>query len=483
MNKASPFHFQTTYSDLPAAFFSRVKPEAVSHPESVLINERLVGDLGLDTESIHQAVPLLAGNGPSDDSLAMAYAGHQFGGFTMLGDGRAHLLGEILDPEGQRWDIQLKGSGRTPYSRGGDGRASLEPMLREYLISESMAALGVPTTRSLAVVATGETVYRETPLPGAILTRVAASHIRVGTFQWAACQKDPGYIKQLLDYAIQRHYLDCAQADRPALAFFEAVRDQQIKTVVEWMRVGFVHGVMNTDNMAISGETIDYGPCAFIDAYDPMAVFSSIDQHGRYAFANQAKIAKWNLIRLLETLVPLVDPDPKVAIALAQEAIDQFDALYNQQWLSMMRGKLGLGETQEDVDSDLIEDLLDWMHQNNADYTQTFRALSSGNLPEPEIFHQTAFDNWYTCWLARLAQGERTPEAIKAQMTQMNPAIIPRNHLVEAALNSVSETGDLSKFNPLVAALTTPYKDSLVGSEYDCLPPETSVPYQTFCGT
>jgi uncharacterized protein YdiU (UPF0061 family) len=415
----------------------------------------------------------------------------------MLGDGRAILLGEQVTPSGARFDIQLKGAGRTPFSRNGDGLAALGPMLREYIISEAMHALGIPTTRSLAVVTTGETVYRNTPLTGAVLTRVAKSHIRVGTFEYAA-RRDPEVLRALADHAIARHYPEIS-ADGPEKyrGFLVAVIDRQAALIARWLHVGFVHGVMNTDNMAISGETIDYGPCAFIDAYDPATVFSSIDAHGRYAYGNQPAIAQWNLTRFAETLLPLFDPDADTAIAMATEAIRQFSNTFERAWLAGMRAKVGL-ETEEPGDGELVTALLDWMHSARADWTNTFRDLgamidpSGGERALSDLFRQPAFAAWHARWLERLGREGRPPAIVAARMAAMNPWVIPRNHRVEEALAAATgegsfglgaaETDPLAATHRLLAVLASPFKPDAAAAYAEPPPPTTSC-YRTFCGT
>ena len=420
----------------------------------------------------------------------MAYAGHQFGGFVpRLGDGRAILLGELRGRDGDLRDIQLKGSGLTPFSRNGDGRAALGPMLREYLISESMHALGIPTTRSLAVVTTGEKVYREEVLPGAVLARVAASHIRVGTFQFFAVRGDNDAIRELLDYVIARHYPDARNADVPALAVLQAVANRQAALIADWMRVGFIHGVMNTDNMAISGETIDYGPCAFMDQYDPKTVFSSIDHNGRYAYANQPVIAQWNLARLAETLLPLIDADTDKAVSRAMEVIEPFITQFDARFVECMRAKIGLVSAEEG-DMALIKRLLTAMQEGHADFTLTFRrlALVAENASEPaslrELFaNAPAIDSWLSDWHQRLARDSQSAAERAAGMRRVNPAFIPRNHRVEAALSAASEHSDLQPFRRILGVLQHPYDDQPEAAEFT-LPPEPSERVMhTFCGT
>lgn len=494
------WNFDTSYLSLPAAFHSVAQPVPVRLPQLVLFNRGLANKLGLNADVLSDPTSALifAGNVLPEGAspIAQAYAGHQFGHFTMLGDGRAILLGEQITPEGERFDIQLKGPGQTPYSRRGDGRAALGPMLREYIISEAMFALGIPTTRSLAVVATGEPVYRENVLPGAVLTRVAASHIRVGTFEYAASQGDLAMVKALADYTIRRHYGDAAAAQNPYLAFFQAVAERQAKLIAQWMQVGFIHGVMNTDNMALSGETIDYGPCAFMDAYDPATVFSSIDQHGRYAFGNQPRIASWNLARFAETLLPLFDADEKRAIELGLAALAEFGESFNRHWVQGMRAKLGLiGE--EDADGELVTALLSLMQQYQADYTNTFRRLSgrerdeqSGGaaatnaLPGTEaLFAAKEFVDWAGLWWARLGRQNITQAQALENMRAINPAVIPRNHKVEEALQAAGTTGDISATERLLTALRTPFEETEKNTAYRAPAPAANEPYRTFCGT
>jgi uncharacterized protein YdiU (UPF0061 family) len=485
---------QHSYSTLPAGFFVQVKPVTVADPQLVIFNRALADELGLEPDVLEpQAAALFSGNMLPEDAnpIAMAYAGHQFGSFVpRLGDGRAILLGERAGRDGVLRDIQLKGSGQTPFSRNGDGRAALGPMLREYLISEAMHALGIPTTRSLAVVTTGERVYREDVLPGAVLTRVALSHIRVGTFQYFAARGDHESVRALLDYVIARHYPDARSADVPALAVLKAVGERQAALMARWMLVGFIHGVMNTDNMALSGETIDYGPCAFMDPYDPKTVFSSIDYNGRYAFANQPAIAQWNLARLAETLLPLIDADTDKAVTLAVEQvvqpfISQFDALF----LQGMRPKIGLTSVAES-DADLIRRLFGAMHAGEADFTLTFRRLAhaaenpAGDTALTELFTQSSeIGSWLRDWRQRLESDPQSPAERAANMRRVNPAFIPRNHRVEAALTAASEHGDMAPFHQLLAVLQRPFDDQPEFAEYEQPAPPSDVPFQTFCGT
>ena len=481
----SGFHLESTYAQLPGVFFSKLPPTPVSQPELVIFNEKLADEIGLNLSGMsgEERTKLLSGNLLPDgtEPLAQAYAGHQFGNFTMLGDGRALVLGEHLTPSGQRLDLQLKGSGRTPYSRGGDGRAALGPMLREYVVSESMHALGIPTTRSLAVVATGETVYRENELPGAILTRIAGSHIRVGTFEFASLHEDKSITQALLDYLTSRHFPTIKGKENQALALLEAVIEQQADLITHWMRVGFIHGVMNTDNMALSGETIDYGPCAFMDVFAPDTVFSSIDHKGRYAYANQPFIAQWNLARLAESLLPLMHDAREDAIDMAENSLNAFEQVYKSKWLSMMGTKLGLAEAKKE-DENLITGLLDWMHANEADFTNTFRDLSQEEIPDGELFATESFQVWHTRWQARLGEETQDLKSSLALMQSVNPAVIPRNHKVEEALQA-GEQGDLEPFNDLLKALEAPYEAGDHLTPYQSPPKPEEKVLQTFCGT
>jgi uncharacterized protein YdiU (UPF0061 family) len=482
---SSGFKFDNTYLHLPEIFYTKLVPAPVPEPEMVILNTPLAIELGLDFSEISldkQAV-LFSGNQmpESAEPFAQAYAGHQFGHFSILGDGRAIVWGEHITPTGQRFDLQFKGSGPTPYSRGGDGRAPLGPMLREYIISEAMQALNIPTTRSLAVVTHGEQVYRETTLPGAILTRVASSHIRVGTFQFAALKEDKETIQALLDYTIKRHYPEIKEKQNKALSLLKAVIEKQAELITHWMRVGFIHGVMNTDNMALSGETIDYGPCAFMDTYDPGTVFSSIDHTGRYAYANQPAITQWNLARLAETLLPLINENVEKARDLAEEAINGFGVVYKEKSLSMLRAKVGLfGEQPED--EKLITDLLDWMHQKGADYTNTFLDLANESPPKGESYNSDTFKEWHTRWQARVVKNTQPLESSLALMRANNPVVIPRNHIVEQALDAATN-GDLHPLKNLLAALQEPYKNDSDLKPYQCPPKPEEKVCHTFCGT
>ena len=481
----STFQLENTYCNLPGVFFSKLSPTPVSSPEILLFNQKLADEigLGLSVLSEEERTQLLSGNLVPEgiEYFAQAYAGHQFGNFTMLGDGRALMLGEHITPSGQRLDLQFKGSGRTPYSRGGDGRAALGPMLREYLISEAMHSLGIPTTRSLAVVATGESVYRESELPGAILTRTAGSHIRVGTFEFASLHQDKAITQALLNYLIDRHFPEIREEENKALSVLQAVIDQQIDLITHWMRVGFIHGVMNTDNMALSGETIDYGPCAFMDIFSPDTVFSSIDHKGRYAYANQPYIAQWNLARLAESLLPLMDGDRENAIEMAENALNAFEDIYKNKWLSMMGSKLGLHRADQ-KDEALVTELLNWMHQQKADYTNTFRDLSKPELPSESGYTTESFQAWHTRWQDRLGKEVQGWDSSVTLMDSVNPAVIPRNHKVEEALQA-GEEGDLSPFHNLLKALANPYQDGDHLTPFQATPEPSEKVYQTFCGT
>ncbi|WP_395094570.1 YdiU family protein [Armatimonas sp.] len=470
------WQFDNTYARLPAAFFEKATPALAPAPCMVLFNERLAAALGLQFEG--DLAALFAGQVLPDgaEPIAQAYAGHQFGGFTMLGDGRAILLGEHVTPDGVRVDIQLKGSGRTPYSRRGDGLAALGPMLREYIISEAMHTLGIPTTRSLAVVSTGEQIERETRRPGAILTRVASSHIRVGTFQYAAARRDVENLRVLADYTIARHYPELADAEEKYAAFLRAVIARQAQLISGWQRVGFIHGVMNTDNMALSGETIDYGPCAFLDSYHPGTVFSSIDESGRYAYGNQPAMAHWNLTRFAESLLPLLGDNEEDAVATAVAALNIFPELYEAEWLMMMRQKLGLQST-EDGDPELIEALLTWMQQTEADYTNTFRTLTDPTNKNAD------FAAWHTRWQERLSRESSSPTEQLALMQAVNPDVIPRNHLVEEALAAAENDNNLAPLHELLAVLATPYTPQPEPSKYHEPAPASACDYRTFCGT
>ncbi len=478
----SSLRLESTYANLPEIFYTRLSPVPVSKPKVVIFNQKLAEEMGLDLTHFNgqQKAGLLAGNLIPEGCtpFAQAYAGHQFGNFTMLGDGRAIILGEHLSSSGKRFDIQYKGSGRTPYSRGGDGRAALGPMLREYIISEAMHSLGIPTTRSLAVVSTGETVYREDELPGAILNRIASSHIRVGTFQFAALHQEKTISQSLLDYTIDRHFPESKDHENKALALLDQVMKLQADLITHWMRVGFIHGVMNTDNMALCGETIDYGPCAFMDSFDPSTVFSSIDHQRRYAYANQPVMAHWNLARLAESLLPLIHENRETAIELAEDSLKAFEELYKSKWLAMMGNKLGLAKI-EDQDEELITELLDLMHEYSADYTNTFLDLGQKELPAEEFYISEDFSNWHNRWVKRLQQEGGDSFAL---MRSVNPAVIPRNHKVEEALQA-AERDDLTPFHHLLEAVTNPYESGEYLKPYQTPPNPKEKVLQTFCGT
>ena len=491
---ASPMTFDNTYGRLPERFFARVEPARVARPGLLCLNAPLAAALGIDLDAMDRDAwaEVFAGNRllPGSEPLAMAYAGHQFGHFVpQLGDGRAVLLGEVIDRSGVRRDIQLKGAGQTPFSRQGDGRAALGPVLREYLVSEAMHALGVRTTRALAAVTTGETVLRETTLPGAVLTRVAESHIRVGTFQYFAMRGDFDAVRELADYAIERHYPDARDARSPYLALLEAVADRQARLVSRWMHLGFIHGVMNTDNMAISGETVDYGPCAFLDRYDPAKAYSAVDQFGRYAFGNQPGIAQWNLARLAETLLPLIDDDEARALTSARELIEAFPHAFRSRWLAGMRRKLGLF-TSDDGDLALVDALLEAMRDNGADFTLFFRRLcdAAGEPAAHEDVRRlfddpSAYDRWAARWQERMGLEPQPPGQRAAAMRQANPAFIPRNHHVERALNAAVLDGDLTAFHGLRAVLAHPYEDQPDSAGYGLPPTPEEEIRNTFCGT
>lgn len=480
------WRFDNSYARLPDYFYVQLCPVPVRAPQAVLLNHALADSLGLDLHALstEEAAALFAGNALPGGAqpIAQAYAGHQFGHFTMLGDGRAILLGEHLTPDGRRVDIQLKGSGQTPFSRRGDGRAALAPMLREYIISEAMHALGIPSTRSLAVVTTGEQVRRETMLPGAILTRVAASHIRVGTFEYAAGHGGKETVQTLADYTIQRHYPELQASKNPYFALLNRVIERQAALVAQWLMAGFIHGVMNTDNTSISGETIDYGPCAFMDAYNPDTVFSSIDQNGRYRYRHQPMMMQWNLARFAETLLPLFDPSQEQAVAMAEESLHAFPGIYQTHWIGGMRKKLGLF-TEEEGDSELIAGLLTWMDQHRTDYTNTFRALTEPALPQDAMFRESSFMEWHSRWQQRLTRQPQSQSESLQLMQANNPVIIPRNHRVEEALTAASEQGDYTVLQRLLAALAQPYEDDPEYFDYRTPPAPSERVYQTFCGT
>ena len=486
--------FDNSYARLPDRFFARRAPTAVAAPNLIHLNRALAASLGLDPDRLaaSEGVAALAGNRVPDgaEPLAAAYAGHQFGQFVpQLGDGRAILLGEVSDRDGRRRDIQLKGSGPTPFSRSGDGRAALGPVLREYLVSEAMAALGIPTTRALAAVATGERVVRETLLPGAVLTRVAASHIRVGTFQFLAARGDVEGLRALADHVLARHYPEAEGAQKPYRALLDGVIARQADLVARWLLVGFVHGVMNTDNMSVAGETIDYGPCAFLDAYDPRTVYSSIDRHGRYAYGEQPRIALWNLTRLAETLLPLLAADETEAVAEAEAALSGYAPRFEAAYHGGLNRKLGLGTVREG-DAALASDLLQRMAENQADFTLTFRHLcaaaerTEADAAVRDLFvDPTAYDGWAPRWRERLAAEARVPAATAAAMRHANPAFVPRNHRVEAMIEAAVEREDFTPFAELLAVLSRPYDDQPAYARYAEAPEGGGSGYRTFCGT
>lgn len=477
---------ENTYCELPNIFYSKEIPEKILNPKLVEFNKELAEDLGLDLKFLNsdEGIQYLVGNKLLEGStpIAQAYAGHQFGHFTMLGDGRAILLGEFISRNGQRFDIQLKGTGKTKYSRGGDGKAALGPMLREYIISEGMYGLKIPTTRSLAVISTGENVIREEILEGALLVRIAKSHIRVGTFQFARNFGDVEDLKKLADYTLNRHFKKDTYEGNSYLYLLKEVINNQAKLISKWQVVGFIHGVMNTDNMTISGETIDYGPCAFMDSYDINTVFSSIDINGRYAYGNQPKIGVWNLTRFAESLLPLLDDDIDNAIKIAEEALSNYGKLYNEYYFNGMRAKLGLFNKEEE-DENLILSLLTIMNKFKADYTNTFLNLTLGNLEEMSIFKSDDFKKWYESWQARLAKQNKSRDEIKKLMQSNNPTVIPRNYIVENAIKAAVNNNDYSVINKFLEALKNPYDYSNISEEYSKIPEVPSCPYKTYCGT
>jgi serine/tyrosine/threonine adenylyltransferase len=493
MPTPTPFaQFDNSYARLDERFFVRLNPRPVAAPQLIRLNRDLAKSLGIELEGLAASdlAQIFSGNRipPGAEPIATAYAGHQFGGFSpQLGDGRAILLGEIIASDGHRFDMQLKGSGPTPFSRRGDGRAALGPVLREYIVSEAMAALGVPTTRALAAVTTGEQVLRETPLPGAIITRIAQSHIRVGTFQYFAVRRDVDALRELADHVIARHYPNAARAEQPYLALLESVMQRQADLIARWMLVGFIHGVMNTDNCAVSGETIDYGPCAFMDDFDPAQVFSSIDAQGRYAYANQPAIAQWNVTRFAETLLPLISDDTAAAIASAQVVLDGYGPRFTKRYAAGLRAKLGLA-TEQSGDLVLGQDLLDCMARNKADFTLTFRALADAAIGNNTAIHAlfadvADYETWASRWHARLALEPTTPSARRTAMRAINPAIIPRNHNIEAAIAAAVSAQDFSLFNRLVDALEKPFDDHPENVDLTLPPRPDEVVRATFCGT
>ncbi len=491
-----PFRFENSYARLPATFFENVVPTPVKNPELIRVNRELAIELGIDPLQLESdsGTEILSGNRVVEGStpIAMAYSGHQFGGFSpQLGDGRAILLGEAIRDDGVRFDIQLKGSGQTPFSRRGDGRSALGPVLREYILCEAMAALGVPTTRALAAVATGQPVYREGPVPGGVFTRVARSHVRIGTFQWFAAREDGANVKVLADYVIDRHYPDVKEADNPYLALLEGVIERQAKLIAHWMQLGFIHGVMNTDNMSVSGETIDYGPCAFMDEYHPGKTFSSIDHQGRYAYANQSPIGQWNLTRFAETLIPLLDNDQDTAIKKAETSLDRYHDIHRAEMRRRFYAKIGIAEDSNNVDDnasdwELVDTLLTTMAENHADFTLVFRhlpeALERDNAePVAKWFDQPdAFTKWFDTWRLRIPVPER--DAAVKLMRTTNPIFIPRNHRVEQAIAAGYE-GDFEPFHRLVNLLRAPFSEQPEHAEYEHPPKPDEIVQATFCGT
>ena len=481
----SYFNFENTYTNLPKCFFTEQEIKEVSLPDLVLFNDKLAKshDINIPLSNKHESAKILSGNfnDRNMNTFAQAYAGHQFGHFTNLGDGRAIMLGEHLDKGGKRFDVQLKGSGITPYSRNGDGKAALGPMLREYIISEAIHYLNIPTTRSLSVIKTGEDVFREKKLQGSILTRIASSHIRVGTFQYAAAQQDIKILKSLFDYTIERHYSDIKNSEDIYIELLNEFSLKQINLITNWMRVGFIHGVMNTDNMTLSGETIDYGPCAFMNNYDPNTKFSSIDHMGRYSYQNQPIIAQWNIARFAETLLPLISSDLNEAIKNAEDVVKSIPEIYKTSWLNMMRKKLGLVD-KENEDENIINSLLLWMESNDADFTNTFVDLMNEKNLDHAIYKSKEFKNWFEIYKKRKFNKNFSKSKSIKLMQENNPVIIPRNHIVENVLSSADE-GDLKPLNKFLKILETPYDNNLKISNYYKTDIKSGEPYMTFCGT
>ena len=485
IDKTIGWNLENSYAQLPELFFRDALPAKFREPKVAILNLRFAIELGLDFSSLteFELAAMLSGQTlpPGAKPIAQAYAGHQYGGFTMLGDGRAILLGEQRTPAGKLIDIQLKGAGRTPFSRMGDGLAAVGPMLREYIISEAMHALRIPTTRSLAVVTTGEPVYREDTLPGAVLVRTAASHIRVGTFEYIGAQQDETNLRKLADYTIVRHYPELIDAPEKYVGFLQAVLNRQAALIAQWQMVGFVHGVMNTDNVSICGETIDYGPCAFMDTYNIDTVFSSIDRGGRYAYGNQAKITQWNMTRFAESLLPLLHKDQQTAIEIATAELHRFMEVFDTHWLNGMRQKIGLTTTVQDDDKTLIERLLKWMQDNQADFTNTFADLSQAKSLTDDKYMSESFQEWLNVWQTRLKKEALTLNELYHAMQKANPLVIPRNHRVEQAL-AAANAGDFSVMQKLLEVLSNPF-------DYSCdiekfrEPPPPGTCYKTFCGT
>ncbi|MFK8028470.1 MAG: YdiU family protein [Gammaproteobacteria bacterium] len=484
------FNFDNSYAKQMEGFYTASQHAVFPKPSLIKFNQGLADQLQIEVNDSNHLPLVFSGNELPEGSLPIAqvYAGHQFGNFSpQLGDGRALLLGEVLDEYGNRFDIQLKGAGRTAYSRGGDGKAGIGPVLREYILSEAMYSLGVPTTRALAAVSTGELIMRERPIPGAVITRVAKSHIRIGTFEFFTSRGETEKTRQLADYVITRHYPDLAESENPYLGLLQAVCDAQALLISKWMLIGFVHGVMNTDNMTISGETIDYGPCAFIDSYDPAAVYSSIDTQGRYALQNQPPIAQWNLARLAETLLRLIDHDQERAVELATTVLNKFPEKYSEYWLQGMRNKLGLQQAHEG-DLVLVNDLLAELHEYNVDYTNFFRDLSNVVLSDNKASHiyfanTMKFEQWLSRWRQRLADEQISGEESVLLMNQVNPKYIPRNHIVEEVIEAAMLNEDYSQFESLIEVLSDPYRDQPGKDHYAQSAPKEFGPYKTFCGT
>jgi serine/tyrosine/threonine adenylyltransferase len=477
------FNFDNSFSRSLEGMYEPTTAQKFNDPSMVILNEQLGSELGLEVEQLRQEGHLILSgqrNIPGSFPIAMAYAGHQFGHLSILGDGRAVLLGEHIDPSGQRYDIQLKGAGKTRFSRSGDGLAALGPMIREYLFSEALFYLGVPTTRSLAVIKTGETIYRSHPNLGSVLTRVASSHLRVGTFQYAAYTESGKYLKPLADYTIRRHFPDIELVENKYLGLLNQVIERQALLVAKWMNLGFIHGVLNTDNVSICGETIDYGPCAFMNRYNPDTVFSSIDEQGRYAYRNQPFLTEWNLTRFAETLIPLLDNSRDRAIAMAEEALSQFQGFFMSHWLDGMRKKLGLLDSQ-DEDLKLAEDWLMLLYKHQADFTNSFRNLSSEILAPSSMLDDLDFNHWMNRWKSRVMKADWG--ASVKMMNQVNPAIIPRNHLVEEVILQVENQADLNPLNQILQRLSKPYEDVEVAGYKTPPPPTYDSSYQTYCGT
>ncbi len=478
INDKVGWRIENSYAKLSGEILTKIRPAFIKDPKLIIFNKDLAKNLGLDFSLLNkiEIANIFSGNVLPEKSecIAQAYAGHQFGHFTILGDGRAILLGEHLTKNKKRFDIQFKGSGKTPYSRQGDGKAALGPMLREYIVSEALHGLGIPTTRSLAVVATGEQVYRENILKGAILTRVASSHIRVGTFQYAMLNNNQKVLERLLNYTVERHYPEIKDKKDKALQLIKILVNKQCELVINWMRVGFIHGVMNTDNMAISGESIDFGPCAFMDTYSPQTVFSSIDLSGRYSYGNQPQITKWNLARFAESLLPLIDEDKKKSIDKATNIINEFDTIFRNKWLVMMKNKLGITNLYDKEANEIIINLLKWMEINKADFTNTFLFLQGEEVENKKIYDETFFVKWLGNWK------QKKDKNASSRMSRYNPKVIPRNYIVEEVLNSANE-GNLKLLNDLLKVIEDPYKENNNNNYYQ--KSFNSPNFKTFCGT